>query len=159
MSSQPEEYISFFSLRGWGKFKDGVLTTEMVYIHAKTMIVDDRVAIIGSANSQSLCPAIIEVPPQCLGSYLPLTSNHPFLMILLCSQRAIDARRPRFGACLCHSRYGHDRLAHGWQAFQGRTICSHAQDEAHARFVLHCSLLCSDLRALYGDGDLTIPCS
>jgi hypothetical protein len=49
---QPDEYISFFSLRGWGKFKDGVLTTEMVYIHAKTMIVDDRVAIIGSANSE-----------------------------------------------------------------------------------------------------------
>jgi len=51
--SQPDEYISFFSLRGWGKFKDGVLTTEMVYIHAKTMIVDDRLAIIGEQQSTS----------------------------------------------------------------------------------------------------------
>ncbi|CED85185.1 Phospholipase D1 [Phaffia rhodozyma] len=31
----PEDYISFFSLRGWGKFKDGSLTTEQVYIHGK----------------------------------------------------------------------------------------------------------------------------
>jgi phosphatidylserine/phosphatidylglycerophosphate/cardiolipin synthase-like enzyme len=46
----PDDYISFFSLRGWGKFKSGVLTTEMVYIHGKTCIVDDRLVIIGSAN-------------------------------------------------------------------------------------------------------------
>lgn len=39
---QPEEYITFFSLRGWGKFKSGVLTTEQVYIHGKTCIIDDR---------------------------------------------------------------------------------------------------------------------
>lgn len=38
----PDEYITFFSLRGWAKFKSGVLTTEQVYIHGKTMIVDDR---------------------------------------------------------------------------------------------------------------------
>lgn len=30
--------------------KDGVLTTEQVYIHGKVCIVDDRLAIIGSAN-------------------------------------------------------------------------------------------------------------
>ncbi|KAG8706505.1 Phospholipase D1 [Ceratobasidium sp. 395] len=46
----PDEYISFFSLRGWGKLAGDVLTTEQVYIHAKTMVVDDRVVIIGSAN-------------------------------------------------------------------------------------------------------------
>ncbi|KIJ54658.1 hypothetical protein M422DRAFT_240742 [Sphaerobolus stellatus SS14] len=45
-----DEYISFFSLRGWGKLKGDVLTTEQVYIHGKIMIVDDRLAIIGSAN-------------------------------------------------------------------------------------------------------------
>lgn len=39
---QPEDYITFFSLRGWGKFKSGVLTTEQVYIHGKTCIIDDR---------------------------------------------------------------------------------------------------------------------
>jgi phospholipase D1/2 len=38
----PDEYINFFSLRGWGKFKNGSLTTEQVYIHGKTMIIDDR---------------------------------------------------------------------------------------------------------------------
>lgn len=47
---QPEEYITFFSLRSWGKLQTGQLTSEGVYIHAKAMIVDDRLAIIGSAN-------------------------------------------------------------------------------------------------------------
>ncbi|KAG9040620.1 Phospholipase D1 [Tulasnella sp. UAMH 9824] len=46
----PNDYISFFSLRGWGKLEDNTLITEKVYLHAKLMIVDDRVAIIGSAN-------------------------------------------------------------------------------------------------------------
>lgn len=47
---RPDMYIHFFSLRQWGKFRDDMLTTEQLYIHAKTMIVDDRIAIIGSAN-------------------------------------------------------------------------------------------------------------
>ncbi|ORY91608.1 hypothetical protein BCR35DRAFT_316841 [Leucosporidium creatinivorum] len=46
----PDEYITFFGLRGWGKLGSGALTTEAVYIHAKAMIVDDRTVIIGSAN-------------------------------------------------------------------------------------------------------------
>ncbi|GAA5892364.1 hypothetical protein JCM5296_003579 [Sporobolomyces johnsonii] len=46
----PDEYISFFGLRTWGKLTSGALTTESTYIHAKGMIVDDRIAIIGSAN-------------------------------------------------------------------------------------------------------------
>ncbi|KAH6655650.1 hypothetical protein BKA67DRAFT_502714, partial [Truncatella angustata] len=46
----PEEYISFFSLRQWGTMKNGHIVTEQLYIHAKTMIVDDRAVIIGSAN-------------------------------------------------------------------------------------------------------------
>lgn len=46
----PERYISFFSLRTWGKLRGGQLTTEQVYLHDKIMIVDDRLAIIGSAN-------------------------------------------------------------------------------------------------------------
>ncbi|KAF8916964.1 hypothetical protein CPB85DRAFT_1453067 [Mucidula mucida] len=45
----PDDYISVFSLRNWGKLRD-VLTTEQVYIHGKVCIVDDRLAIIGSAN-------------------------------------------------------------------------------------------------------------
>ncbi|KAK4057861.1 Phospholipase D1 [Microbotryomycetes sp. JL221] len=46
----PDEYISFYSLRGWGKLSTGALTTEGIYIHAKAMVVDDRTVIIGSAN-------------------------------------------------------------------------------------------------------------
>lgn len=47
----PEDYIQFYSLRKWGRIgKDRTLITEQLYIHAKTMIVDDRVALIGSAN-------------------------------------------------------------------------------------------------------------
>ena len=65
---QPDDYISIFALRGWGKLKGDSLTTEQVkwrnicfeiliwttnlqvYVHGKVCIVDDRVAIIGSAN-------------------------------------------------------------------------------------------------------------
>lgn len=47
----PEDYIQFFSLRQWGKIGPKKrLVTEQLYIHSKTMIVDDRIAIIGSAN-------------------------------------------------------------------------------------------------------------
>ncbi|KAK0388300.1 hypothetical protein NLU13_4545 [Sarocladium strictum] len=47
---EPEEYIQFFSLRQWGILGSGALVTEQLYIHAKAIIVDDRVALIGSAN-------------------------------------------------------------------------------------------------------------
>ncbi|CAK7211284.1 Phospholipase D1 [Sporothrix curviconia] len=48
---EPEDYIQFFSLRQWGKINNKtVLTTEQLYIHAKVIIADDRVALIGSAN-------------------------------------------------------------------------------------------------------------
>ncbi|KAI5805847.1 hypothetical protein EDC01DRAFT_268193 [Geopyxis carbonaria] len=48
---EPEDYIHFFSLRNWGKIgSDQKLVTEQLYIHAKCMVVDDRIAIIGSAN-------------------------------------------------------------------------------------------------------------
>ncbi|KAF2485266.1 hypothetical protein BDY17DRAFT_247509 [Neohortaea acidophila] len=47
----PEDYIRFYALRQWGKIGPRkCLTTEMLYIHAKCMIVDDRTVIIGSAN-------------------------------------------------------------------------------------------------------------
>ncbi|PGH16110.1 hypothetical protein AJ80_05325 [Polytolypa hystricis UAMH7299] len=48
---EPDDYIQFFSLRSWGKIGlQKRLVTEQLYIHAKCMVVDDRVAIIGSAN-------------------------------------------------------------------------------------------------------------
>ncbi|KAF9309421.1 Phospholipase D1 [Podila horticola] len=46
---KPHKYISFYGLRNWAKFGEKFIT-EQVYIHAKMMIVDDRIAIIGSAN-------------------------------------------------------------------------------------------------------------
>ncbi|KAH9028647.1 phospholipase D [Lactarius hengduanensis] len=46
----PDDHISLFSLRNWAKLRGDVLTTEIVYIHGKVCIVDDRLAIIGSAN-------------------------------------------------------------------------------------------------------------
>ncbi|KAG0154796.1 hypothetical protein PDIDSM_366 [Penicillium digitatum] len=48
---EPEDYIQFYSLRTWGKIgPQKALVTEQLYIHAKCMVVDDRAAIIGSAN-------------------------------------------------------------------------------------------------------------
>ncbi|MDI1485223.1 MAG: Phospholipase D1 [Ramalina farinacea] len=48
---EPEDFIQFYSLRSWGKIgPNRQIVTEQLYIHAKCMIVDDRVAIIGSAN-------------------------------------------------------------------------------------------------------------
>lgn len=48
---EPEDYIQFYSLRQWGKIgPKKMLVTEQLYIHAKIMVVDDRTAIIGSAN-------------------------------------------------------------------------------------------------------------
>ncbi|VEU21472.1 DEKNAAC102326 [Brettanomyces naardenensis] len=47
----PEDYIQFYSLRRWGTIgRKKLLVTEQLYIHAKVMVVDDRTAIIGSAN-------------------------------------------------------------------------------------------------------------
>ncbi|KAG0232178.1 Phospholipase D1 [Actinomortierella wolfii] len=46
---KPHKYINFYGLRNWAKLGDKFIT-EQVYIHAKMMVVDDRVAIIGSAN-------------------------------------------------------------------------------------------------------------
>ncbi|KAJ3475282.1 hypothetical protein NLG97_g9513 [Lecanicillium saksenae] len=46
----PQDYIDFFSLRQWGIMSTDALVTEQLYIHAKAIIVDDRVALIGSAN-------------------------------------------------------------------------------------------------------------
>jgi phospholipase D1/2 len=47
----PTDYIEFYALRSWGQIgPDKTLVTEQLYIHAKIMVVDDRIAIIGSAN-------------------------------------------------------------------------------------------------------------
>lgn len=45
----PRDYIRFFGLRNHDVFKDGP-KHEMIYIHSKCLIVDDRILIVGSAN-------------------------------------------------------------------------------------------------------------
>lgn len=45
----PFKYITFYGLRNHGELL-GKLTTELVYVHSKMMIVDDDTTIIGSAN-------------------------------------------------------------------------------------------------------------
>ncbi|KAH7326189.1 hypothetical protein B0I35DRAFT_405471 [Stachybotrys elegans] len=47
---EPEDYISFYSLRQWGVMSNEALVTEQLYIHSKAIIADDRIALIGSAN-------------------------------------------------------------------------------------------------------------
>lgn len=48
---EPEDFVTFYSLRAWGKIGPNKnLVTEQLYIHAKVIIVDDRIALIGSAN-------------------------------------------------------------------------------------------------------------
>lgn len=43
------DFVSFYSLRNWGVLNNKVYS-EQIYVHDKLLIVDDRVAIIGSAN-------------------------------------------------------------------------------------------------------------
>ncbi|CAF4919660.1 unnamed protein product, partial [Rotaria sp. Silwood1] len=47
--SNPEEYITFYGMRNWDILMD-TLITEIIYVHSKLMIVDDRMCICGSAN-------------------------------------------------------------------------------------------------------------
>ncbi|KAG8363867.1 hypothetical protein BUALT_Bualt19G0067200 [Buddleja alternifolia] len=45
------DFISFFGLRTYGRlFDGGPAVTSQVYVHSKVMIVDDRLALIGSSN-------------------------------------------------------------------------------------------------------------
>ena len=45
----PSEYITFHGMRNWSVLM-GKLVQEIVYVHSKLMIVDDRHVICGSAN-------------------------------------------------------------------------------------------------------------
>lgn len=43
------EYVTLLNLRNWAQLKNNYVT-EQIYVHSKLMIVDDRFAILGSAN-------------------------------------------------------------------------------------------------------------
>jgi len=47
--SNPENYISFFSLCNYG-YLNGVAHYNQIYVHSKLMIIDDKITMIGSAN-------------------------------------------------------------------------------------------------------------
>jgi phospholipase D1/2 len=49
MGDKVHDYIGFYSLRNHAVI-GGVARTEIIYIHAKVMIVDDQQVIMGSAN-------------------------------------------------------------------------------------------------------------
>ena len=49
MPGKVDDYISFFSLRTHNIINN-IPKTEMIYIHSKILIVDDQIALIGSAN-------------------------------------------------------------------------------------------------------------
>ena len=48
-NEQIKKFVSFFGLRDYSLLH-GTPVSEMVYIHAKMMTVDDRWTIMGSAN-------------------------------------------------------------------------------------------------------------
>ncbi|KAM9311156.1 phospholipase D2 [Gastrophryne carolinensis] len=50
MGDNWRRYLSVCSLRTHGDMPDGSLVTELIYIHSKMLIADDRMVIIGSAN-------------------------------------------------------------------------------------------------------------
>ena len=47
--TNPTEYITFHGMRNWSVLM-GNLVQEIIYVHSKLMIVDDRHVICGSAN-------------------------------------------------------------------------------------------------------------
>ncbi|CAH9073877.1 unnamed protein product [Cuscuta epithymum] len=51
LGQKTSDYISFYGLRTYGQLSDRCpLVTSQIYVHSKIMIVDDRVALIGSSN-------------------------------------------------------------------------------------------------------------
>lgn len=47
--NDPSEYITFHGMRNWEVLM-GKLVQEIIYVHSKLMIVDDRYVVCGSAN-------------------------------------------------------------------------------------------------------------
>lgn len=47
--SDPSQYISFYGLRTHARLNSEPIT-ELIYVHSKLLIVDDKVVICGSAN-------------------------------------------------------------------------------------------------------------
>lgn len=104
----PQDYIEFYALRSWGQIgPDKTLVTEQLYIHAKIMVVDDRIAIIGSANinersmlgsRDSEVAAIVRdtdlIPSRMAGKeYMVSRFAHEFRMRLMREHLGLDTHR------------------------------------------------------------------
>ncbi|KNA07417.1 hypothetical protein SOVF_171600, partial [Spinacia oleracea] len=51
MGPKSHDYISFYGLRAHGElFDEGPVVTSQIYVHSKIMIIDDCMALVGSAN-------------------------------------------------------------------------------------------------------------
>ncbi|KAJ4956562.1 hypothetical protein NE237_013345 [Protea cynaroides] len=51
LGPRTHDYIHFYGLRAYGRlFDGGPIATSQVYVHSKIMIIDDHLALIGSAN-------------------------------------------------------------------------------------------------------------
>ncbi|XP_058083972.1 phospholipase D zeta 1-like isoform X2 [Magnolia sinica] len=51
LGPKSNDYISFYGLRSYGRLcEGGPVATNEIYVHSKVMIIDDRMALIGSAN-------------------------------------------------------------------------------------------------------------
>ncbi|TXG71668.1 hypothetical protein EZV62_000247 [Acer yangbiense] len=51
LGPKTHDYISFYGLRSYGRlFDGGPVATSQIYVHSKVMIIDDSIALIGSAN-------------------------------------------------------------------------------------------------------------
>jgi phospholipase D1/2 len=50
MLEEWKKYLTVLNVRNYGSTSGGKVISEMIYVHSKLMIVDDAVAIIGSAN-------------------------------------------------------------------------------------------------------------
>lgn len=51
LGPKTHDYISFYGLRAYGKlYEGGPVASSQIYVHSKVMIVDDCIALIGSAN-------------------------------------------------------------------------------------------------------------
>ncbi|KAA0190070.1 Phospholipase D [Fasciolopsis buskii] len=46
----PNDYVSVCGLRTFEEWPNGNLKTELIYVHSKVMVIDDRLMIVGSAN-------------------------------------------------------------------------------------------------------------
>ncbi len=143
---EPEDYISFYGLRSWGKIgPTKQLVTEQLYIHAKCMVVDDRIAIIGSANinersmlgsRDSECAAVVRDTDMTWSTmnsepYLVGRFPHTLRMHLMREHLGVDVDEVAENDRQDEEGSQTDQWEHDMDAFHGEEEASRAEDEDH----------------------------